>query len=176
VTASFGLGPVSVRPKLERRSSARTPGAGFERRPAPRILLVDHHPAVAEGLALVLEADGAGNCRQAGGRAEALDAVRRQPPDVAVVGLSVNTEDGLALLRDLRARRIPALACSRHESAAQVKRALAAGARGYITEREAPRGIALAVRGVLAGWLLVSPRAVEGLEEEDRQNEAPRPR
>jgi DNA-binding NarL/FixJ family response regulator len=42
-------------------------------------------------------------------------------------------------------------------------RALAAGARGYITKREAPRDVARAVRDVLEGWMLISPRAAEGL-------------
>ena len=41
--------------------------------------------------------------------------------------------------------------------------ALAAGARGYITKREAPRELAHAVRDVLEGWTLISPRAAEGL-------------
>ena len=49
-----------------------------------------------------------------------------------------------------------------------MKRAMAAGARGYITKLEAPQEIARAVRDVLKGWMLISPRAAEGLEEEER--------
>jgi DNA-binding NarL/FixJ family response regulator len=38
-----------------------------------------------------------------------------------------------------------------------------AGARGYITKPEAPQKLAHAVRDVLNGWTLISPRAAEGL-------------
>jgi len=50
-----------------------------------------------------------------------------------------------------------------HEEAGMVRRALAAGARGYITKREASRELARAVRDILNGWMLISPRAVDGL-------------
>jgi len=50
-----------------------------------------------------------------------------------------------------------------HDDAVHVRRALAAGARGYITKREAPRDLARAVRDVMEGWMLISPRAAEGL-------------
>jgi DNA-binding NarL/FixJ family response regulator len=40
---------------------------------------------------------------------------------------------------------------------------LACGARGYITKREAPCELARAVRDVLDGWTLISPRATESL-------------
>jgi DNA-binding NarL/FixJ family response regulator len=55
------------------------------------------------------------------------------------------------------------LVCSTYEDPGYVRRALAAGARGYITKREAPRELARTVRDVLEGWMLVSPRAAEGL-------------
>ncbi len=128
-----------------------------------RILLVDDHPAVRHGLALVLAAEGVGDCREAAGREEALDAATREPPDMALVDLSPGTEDALDLVAELCARNIPVLVCSMHEEPGFVRRALAAGARGYITKREAPRELARAVRDVLEGWMLISPRAAEGL-------------
>jgi DNA-binding NarL/FixJ family response regulator len=51
-----------------------------------------------------------------------------------------------------------------NETPSQVKRAMAAGARGYITEGEA-RDIARAVRSALDGWMPISPCAAEGLHE-----------
>lgn len=132
----------------------------------PRILLVDDHPAVRAGLALVLTEEGVGECSEAAGREEALDVARREPPDVALVDLSMGNDDTLALLAEFRARRIPVLVCSMHEDPAYVKRAMAAGALGYITKSEV-REVARAVRGVLAGWMLISPRAAESLREED---------
>ena len=77
--------------------------------------------------------------------------------------LSPGTDDVLQLVADLCARNIPVLVCSMHEDAVHVRRALAAGARGYITKREAPRDLARAVRDVMEGWMLISPRAADGL-------------
>ncbi len=128
-----------------------------------RILLVDDHAAVRHGLALVLTEEGVGECVEAAGREEALAAARREAPDLAVVDLSPAADDALQLIADLCARNIPVLVCSMHEEPGHVRRALAAGARGYITKREAPRDLARAVRDVLEGWMLISPRAAEGL-------------
>jgi len=50
----------------------------------------------------------------------------------------------------LCARNIPVLVCSMHEDAVHVRRALAAGARGYITKREAPRDLARSSEGATA--------------------------
>lgn len=129
----------------------------------PRILLVDNQPAIRHGLALILVEEGIGNCCEAAGRQEALDAAGREVPDVALVDLSPATEDALQLIAELCARNIPVLVCSMHENAIYVRRALAAGARGYITKPEAPQELAHAVRDVLNGWTLISPLAAEGL-------------
>ena len=82
---------------------------------------------------------------------------------LALVDLSPGTDDALQLVADLCARNIPVLVCSMHEEASYVRRALAAGARGYITKPEAPQELAHAVCDVLDGWTLISPRAAEGL-------------
>lgn len=132
-------------------------------RESPNILLVDDHAAIRHGLARVLAEEGVGDCREATGREEALDAVTSEPPDMALVDLSPGTEEALQLVAELCERNIPVLVCSMHEEPRYVRRALAAGARGYITKREAPRELARAVRDVLEGWMLISPRAAEGL-------------
>jgi DNA-binding NarL/FixJ family response regulator len=129
----------------------------------PRILLVDDHAAVRHGLALVLTEEGIGECRETSGRDEALEAAAREPPDMALVDLSLGSDDALQLVAELCARDVPVLVCSTHEEPGYVRRALAAGARGYITKREAPHELARTVRDVLEGWMLVSPRAAEGL-------------
>ena len=129
----------------------------------PHILLVDDHAAVRHELALVLTEEGIGECREAAGRDEALAAAAGELPDLALVDLSLGADDALKLVAELCARNVPVLVCSTHEEPGHVRRALAAGARGYITKREAPRELARAVRDVLDGWMLISPRAAEGL-------------
>ncbi len=132
-------------------------------RPTPRILLVDDHAGIRHALALVLAEEGIRDCVESSGPAEALEAVSRGRPDMALVDLSPGTEEALLLVADLCARGIPVLVCSMHEEPAYVRRALEAGARGYLTKREAPRELGRAVRDILEGWTLVSPRATEGL-------------
>ncbi len=126
-----------------------------------RILLVDDHAAVRHALALVLAQEGIADCLEARGRHDALDIASREQPDLALVDLSV--EGALELVEDCCARKIPVLVCSMREEPAYVRRAMAAGARGYITKIEAPQELAHTVRDVLAGWMLISPRAAEGL-------------
>jgi DNA-binding NarL/FixJ family response regulator len=138
-------------------------GADMNTGVARRILLVDDHAAIRQGLAQVLTEDGVGECREAGGRKDALEAAEREPPDLALVDLSLATGDALQLVAEFSARNIPVLVCSAHEEAGYVCRALAAGTRGYITKREAPRELARTVRDVLDGWTLISPHATEGL-------------
>lgn len=128
-----------------------------------RILLVDDHPAVRRGLALLLEEARVGRCFEAAGCREALEIAGRESPDVALVDLSMGREETMALLAELHERRIPVLICSASEQPDRVRDAMEAGARGYITKGEAGE-IVRAVRGVLAGWVLISPRAAEGLE------------
>lgn len=130
----------------------------------PRILLVDAHPAVRQGLLLVLEADGFESFGEAASAAEALEAARRDPPDLAVVGLSMARPESVSLVEGLHARRVPVLVCSQQDEPALVRRVLAAGARAYVTKADAPLWIARAVRDVLAGWMLISPGAAEGLD------------
>jgi len=127
------------------------------------ILLMDDHVALREALARMLALEGVGRCSEAAGPQEALEATGRELPDLALVNLSPGAEEALRLVTELSARNNPALVCSMHEESGYVQRALAAGARGYITKREAPRDLLCAVRAVIEGWTLLSPRAAERL-------------
>ncbi len=106
---------------------------------ARHILLVDDHAEVRHELALVLTNQGVGECREAAGREQALAAAYSERPDLALVDLSPGTDEALELVGDLSALNIPVLVCSMHEESGYVRRAPAAGARGCITKREAPR-------------------------------------
>ena len=130
-----------------------------------RVLLVDDHAGIRQALATLLEQEGVAVCAQAGGRAEALDIVARDPPDVALVDLSLGEDSGLALTADLRGRGVPVVVCSTHEEPEYVRGALDAGARAYVTKREAGEALAHAIREVLDGWVLVSPRAADDLPD-----------
>jgi DNA-binding NarL/FixJ family response regulator len=124
---------------------------------------VDYHRRVREALAALLESEGEAVCTQAGDRREALESATGEPPDVAMIDLSLDEDDGLDVMADLRALGIPVIVCSVHEEPEHVRRALAAGARAYVTKREAGQGLAQAIREVLDGWVLISPRAADDL-------------
>lgn len=130
---------------------------------AIRIAVVDDHPAVRQGLALLLQPKGISVCAEAGARAEALTLIDEQRPDVVLVDLSLGDEDGTALLKDLRDRDYPALVYSMHEDGRRVAGAFAAGARGYVTKREVHRVLVLAITEVARGERFISPRAALAL-------------
>lgn len=137
-----------------------------------RVLLVDDHPAVREGLALLLAPDGIEVVAEASARAEALARVKERRPDLAIVDLSLDTEDGTALIADLRARDVRALAYSMHKDARHVDGAFAAGALGYVTKRELHDVLVQAIRQVAAGHQFVSPIAAVALAQRAAQSHA----
>jgi len=132
-------------------------------KPGLRVFLVDDHPAVRQGLALLLGQERHAVCGEAGGRAEFLARIEACGAQVALVDLSLGEESGLPLLEELRSRSIPALIYSMHEDAETIERAFAAGAGGYVTKREVSAVLLDAVAEVAAGRRYVSPRAGQSL-------------
>jgi len=131
-----------------------------------KVLLVDDHPAVRQGLALLLVPEGIVVAGQADCMAEALEAAQAASPDVALVDISLaDGEDGLAVAAELHRREIPVLVYSMHDDARHVQRALAAGALGYVTKREGNLVLVEAIRQVAAGRRFLSLRAATVLAQ-----------
>lgn len=128
------------------------------------LLLVDDHPAVREGLALLLAPGGIAVCAEAADCAQALAALETCNPDVALVDLALDGgESGLDLVPELCARGLKVLVYSMHEDGAVVRQALAAGAHGYVTKREMHRVLMEAVKEVAAGGEYLGQRAAAAL-------------
>ncbi len=136
-----------------------------------RVLVVDDHPTVCQGLALLLQSEGIAVCAEASGRAEALARAEECRPDLALVDLSLGDEDGLVLVTDLHGRAMRSLVYSMHEDGRHVQGAFVAGALGYVTKREIRGVLVQAIREVAAGRRFVSPRAAVALA--DRVADAP---
>ena len=136
------------------------------------VLIVDDHPAVRQGLALLLEPEGIAVCAEAGNCAEALTACRQHQPDIILVDLSLGDEDGLLVLGELRGYGRPFLVYSMHEDGRHVKQAFAAGALGYVTKREVHRVLVQAISEVAGGRRFVSPRAAVALAEQASEDTA----
>lgn len=145
-------------------------GTDKDKIPPPiRIMVVDDHPAVRQGLGVLLSWANIIVCAEANTCAEALAGADTHRPDMALVDLSLGDEDGVTLIADLVKRSLPSLAYSIHEDERHVKRALAAGARGYVTKREAHRVLVQAIEEVFAGRRFVSPGVAAFLTEYDSE-------
>lgn len=131
---------------------------------SPRLLLVDDHAMVREGLARVLERAGAGwEIHGAGSAFEALALMRRSHYEMVVVDLTMPGMSGLDLIRRIRAEhpRVRVLVLTMHAEEQYAMRALKAGAHGYVTKDRASTELVGAVAKVAAGGSYVSESLAE---------------
>jgi DNA-binding NarL/FixJ family response regulator len=130
-----------------------------ETRRKARIMVVDDHPIVREGMAQFLNLqDDLHLCCEAADAAEALDAMTSCGHDLAIVDISLNGSSGLDLIKTLRLRYpdLGILAISMHDESLFAERALRAGANGYLMKQEGTARILQAVQQVLSGHIYLS--------------------
>jgi len=136
--------------------------------PPTRIFLVDDHPLVREWLATLLRQQSDFEvCGQAEDAREAFATMLADPPDVAIVDLSLKTSSGLDLIKEL-SDRLPetqVIVLSMHEEIFYAERAMRAGARGYVTKRESTHRIVEAIHEVQAGRLYANAELLAKLAE-----------
>lgn len=129
-----------------------------------RILIVDDHPMVREGLVARLQAvprfDVVG---EAGNRAEALAQLGTTQPDVVLMDVGLKDANGIALGAEMLAVRpsIKLLMFSMYDNPEYVQRALTAGARGYVLKDAPAQEIVSAIDAAAAGGTFLSA-AVSG--------------
>lgn len=131
-----------------------------------RILIVDDHPVVREGLATIInqQADLM-VCGEAEDAQTALEAVATLQPDLVIVDISLKGSNGIGLVKQLQRHyeKIPILVLSMHDESLYVERVLRAGARGYIMKQEGTEKVVTAVQRVLNGEIYVSDAMGEKL-------------
>jgi DNA-binding NarL/FixJ family response regulator len=126
-----------------------------------RILVVDDHPIIRQGLALMLNRESdlvvCGEAEDATGAMLVMASAR---PDILIVDISLNGPDGLDLLKNIRTTHpaLPVLILSMHDESIYAERALRAGANGYIMKQEATEKVLVAIRRILNGEIYVSER------------------
>ena len=126
-----------------------------------RVLVVDDHPIVRQGLALLINREpDLTVCGEAEDARMAMQSITTAKPDILVVDISLNGPDGLDLLKDIRARHpeLPVLILSMHDESIYAERALRAGAQGYIMKQEATEKVLVALRRILSNEIYVSER------------------
>ncbi|MBV8900796.1 MAG: response regulator transcription factor [Verrucomicrobia bacterium] len=129
--------------------------------PTKRILIVDDHPMIREGLrTLISREPDLSVCGEAETAAEALKATAELNPDLVLVDIGLPGRNGLELIKDLRAFHpaLPILVLSMHDELLWAERVLRAGARGYVMKRETGPVMVQAIRQVLANQLCVSEK------------------
>jgi two-component system, NarL family, invasion response regulator UvrY len=131
-----------------------------------KVLLADDHSIVRAGLRRIVEESGDIEvvAEAADGR-EAVLAVRREKPDVAVIDISMPVLDGLEVITQLNIEfpEIPILVLTMHEEHQYVIRAIETGAMGYITKQSAPEQLVKAIRKVHSGARFLTDDAAEAL-------------
>ncbi len=131
-----------------------------------RVLLADDHSIVRAGLRRIVEESGDIEVvAEASDGREAVLAVRRERPDVAVIDISMPVLDGLEVITQLKSENpeVPILVLTMHEEHQYVVRTIETGAMGYITKQSAPEQLVKAIRKVHSGSLFLTDEAAEAL-------------
>jgi two-component system, NarL family, nitrate/nitrite response regulator NarL len=140
-----------------------------------RLLVADDHPLYHEGVAravstapwleLVARVDLA---------RDALDEIRRLKPDVALVDLGLPDLDGIAVLELLKPDALDTrvVIVSASEDRAMVYRAIAAGARAYLSKVSSASTLLATIEAVARGETVIPPSMQAGLAEEIRARQA----
>src|SRR5438552_1124937 len=126
-----------------------------------RILLVDDHPIVRQGLAEMIDNQkDLMVCGTADDLHKALDQIAALKPDLVIVDISLRTSNGIELLKNIKLHHpgMLVLMLSMHDETLYAVRALRAGAAGYIMKQEATENVLTAIRQVLNGEIYLSER------------------
>jgi DNA-binding NarL/FixJ family response regulator len=126
-----------------------------------RVLLVDDHPIVRQGLALLIDREpDLCVCGEAESAHSAFHAIATLLPDLVVLDISLSGPDGLDVLKEIRMKttNLPILILSMHDESIYAERAMRAGANGYIMKQEATEKVLVAIRRILQGEVYLSDR------------------
>jgi DNA-binding NarL/FixJ family response regulator len=126
-----------------------------------RILIIDDHPIVCDGLIRLISKKAKDDfeiCGQAGNAKDALKLMEELRPDMLMIDISLRSCNGLELTKIIRSKNIdlPVLILSMHDELVYAERALRAGANGYIMKNEPSEILLEAIRKVLKGKVYIS--------------------
>lgn len=145
-----------------------------------RVVLVDDHPVVREGLRAVLRDDpGIELVSEAASGAQAIDFVERDLPGVVLLDIQLPGISGLEVLRDIKHRHpeIGVVMLTMYDSEVYFVEAMRSGANGYLLKDASHALLCTAVRAAAMGGMIVHPRmlevAVRGAEVSFRRTSDP---
>lgn len=136
---------------------------------AKRILLVEDHPLMREGIAKWINRDSALEiCGEVSSAPEAVQATIRLKPDLVLCDITLSSRSGLEVVKDLKALDpdLPVVMLSMHDESVYALRALRAGAKGYVMKKAGGAEVLAAVKEVLSGGTAFGPAVTKQLMEE----------
>jgi len=131
-----------------------------------RVLIVDDHAILREGLKRIIEEDGQmALVAEASSGHQAVSLTRSQKPDVVLLDISMPDRSGLDALADIRLAHpgCRVLMLSMHPEEQYAIRCLRQGADGYLTKESAPELLLGAIRKLHGGGKYISPELAEKL-------------
>lgn len=134
--------------------------------PRIKILVVDDHPVVRDGLSALLATEpDLEVCGEAEDLAGALSLLKTSRPDVAIVDVSLKSGNGIDLVKRIRAHddTMRVVVWSMYPEELYAERALRAGAQGYVHKGRSTREILTALRVVLDGKVYLSGEQADRL-------------
>jgi two-component system nitrate/nitrite response regulator NarL len=142
-----------------------------------KLLIVDDHPVLREGLAALLQqASEQTEVLQACDDAAGLQVAERNPDlDAVFLDLNMPGAGGMPAIQECGRRRpdLPVIVLSSSEDPHDIRRALALGALGYIPKSASPRTILSALQLVLSGSVYVPPVMLSAVAPEPSQGAGP---
>lgn len=148
-------------------SPAESPTWGPAESPTVRVLVVDDHPVVRDGLVAMLGADpGIEVIGAAEDGAEALALIARDHPDVVLMDLRMPGVGGVEAIREQRRRggeQPRLLVLTTYDTDREILGALEAGADGYLLKDARGEDLARAVHDLAAGRPVLVPAALAAL-------------
>lgn len=127
------------------------------------ILIVDDHPVSRDGLAtrIAMEPD-LEVCGEAADVVDALKAIESCQPTLAIIDISLETGNGLELVKEIKARfpEVRMLVWSMFDESLYAERAVMAGAMGYVNKKNVRETMIEAIRTILKGNVYINPAYV----------------
>ena len=141
----------------------------MEKAKRPRVLLADDHRIVTEGLKSLLEPEFDLVEVVEDGHA-LIEAARKHKPDIIIADISMPKLTGIAALIELKKEDpdVRVVILTMHKEVSYARRALAAGASGYVLKHSAPFELLDAIRMAMEGETYISPRIAGGVIQDVR--------
>lgn len=129
-----------------------------------RVLLVDDHAILREGIRFLLTGSGEVDVvGEAGDGIEAIEMVAKLQPDAVLMDISMPRMNGIEATKELKKRQpnLPVLILSMYDSDEYVVPILKAGAAGYVLKRAAAQDLVSALKAVVSGQVILDPTVAQ---------------